>query len=197
MNSKKVLAVFLKKKGLIYLVLSVFMMLLSSCDHSDTYIISKQDSLFKVSHTDSLGVVIMPPKVKYDNYTFVIDSSDRVFFYSMPEENPDRGGVFDDPEPELLHLMPNHIFLIPKGAEKSFFEENILKQKSQRLIRGIMIASFKDTITSDFLKYLIAISEDQKDQKDKKGKIHLSIRLALPEERNVIFHKVNGKYYGE
>jgi len=135
----------------------------------------------------------MPPKVKYDIYTFVIDSNDHVFFYSMPEENPDRGGVFDDSQPDLLHLMPNHIFLIPKGAEKSFFEENVLKQKSQRSIKGIMFASFKDTITSNFLKYLIAISEEEK---DKKEKIHLSIRLALPEERNVITHKVNGKYYG-
>jgi hypothetical protein len=189
MKSKKVPAVLFKKNGLTYQVLSVFMMVLLSCGTSDTYIISKQDSLLKVSYTDSLGRVLMPPKGKYAPYTFVIDSSDRVFFYSFPEENPDRGGVFDDPEPDLLHLMPNHIFLIPKGAEKSFFEENILKQKSQRLIKSIKVASFKDTITSNFLKYLIAISEDEKD------KIYLSIRLALPEERNVITHKVNGKYY--
>lgn len=188
------------KNRLLYLVLPVLMMLLSSCDNSYTYIISKQDSLFKASHTDSLGLVIMPPKVKYDIYTFVIDSNDRVFFYSFPEENPDRGGVFDDPEPDLLHLMPNHIFLIPKGAEKSFFEESVLKQKSQRLLKNIMVASFKDTITSDFLKYLIAKSEDEenvKAMKDKTERIYVSIRLALPEERNVITHKVNGKYYGD
>ena len=165
------------------------MMLLASCDHSYTFIISKQDSLFKVSHTDSVGFAIMPPKVKYAPYTFVIDSSDRIFFYSLPEENPDRGGVFDDPEPDSLDLIPNHIFLIPKGAERSFFAENVLKLKSQRLIKNIMIASFKDTITASFLKYLIGISEDEKD------KLSLTIRLALPEERNVITQKVNGKYY--
>ncbi|MEJ5963703.1 hypothetical protein [Pedobacter immunditicola] len=188
------------KNRLLYSALFVFTMLLSSCGNSDTYIISKQDSLLKVSYTDSLGHVVMPPKVKYAPYTFVIDSSDRVFFYSFPERNPDRGGVYDDPEPDLLHLMPNHIFLIPKGSEKSFFEESVLKQKSQRLLKNIKVASFKDTITSDFLKYLIARSEDEKNvkaMKDKTESINVSIRLALPEERNVITHKVIGKYYGD
>ncbi len=39
-----------------------------------------------------------------------------------------------------------------------------------------MLASFKDTITANFLKYLIAISEDEKDR------ISLSVRLALLED---------------
>jgi hypothetical protein len=189
MNGKKSWLYFFKKKGLIYLVLSVFMMQLLSCDNSYTYIISKQDSLSRVSHTDSLGLVIMPPKVKYAIYTFVVDSGNHVFFYSMPEFKSG-GGIRHVHEPDSLHLMPNHILLIPKGAEKSFFEENVLKQKSQRSMKSIMFASLKDTITANFLKYLMAITEDEKD------KLSLRIRLALPEERNVITHKVNGNYYG-
>ena len=187
----KIIGVFLRKNGLPYVVLSMFMMLLlSSCDNSYTYIISKQDSLLKVSHTNSLGVVLMPPKVKYAIYTFVIDSSGHIFFYSMPEVEQG-GGIYDEPEPDSLNLMPNHIFVIPKGAEKSFFEKNVLKQKSERSIKNVMLASFKDTITVSFLKYLEAISED------KQNKISLSIRLALPEERKIITNKISGKYDGD
>ena len=184
----RILGIFLRKNGAPYVVLCVFIvLLLSSCDNSYTYIISEQDSLHKISHTDSLGVVLMPPKVKYAIYTFVADSSDQIFFYSMPEVKQE-GGIYDEPEPDSLHLTPNHIFVIPKGTEKNFFEENVLKQKSQRSIKSTMLASFKDTITVSFLKYLKAISED------KLNKISLTMRLALPEERKVITNKIGGKY---
>lgn len=84
--------------------------------------------------------------------------------------------------------MSNDIFIIPKGAEKSFFEENVLKLKTQNSRKSIVVASFKDTISANFLKYLKAITAN------KENKMSLNIRIALPEERDVIKHKVKGKY---
>lgn len=187
----RILSIFPTKNRVSYVVLYVFIaLLLSSCNDSYTYIISEQDSLHKISHTDSLGVVLMPPKVKYAIYTFVADSSDQIFFYSMPESRK-TGGVYDEPEPDSLHLMSNQIFVIPKGTENRFFEENVLKQGSQRPIKNIMFASFKDTITISFLKYLKTISEDEQ------KKIALNVRLALPEERKAITDKTGGKDNGD
>ncbi|WP_342327991.1 hypothetical protein [Pedobacter sp. FW305-3-2-15-E-R2A2] len=69
------------------LFLSVILVfLLAACGHSgsDPFIISKNDSLSKISLDDST-VVIVPPKVKYAAYTFIIDSANNFYFYSMPE----------------------------------------------------------------------------------------------------------------
>lgn len=163
-------------------------MLLSCSGPSPVYIVSKEDSLNIKKNTDQSGVVLMPPKVKYAAYTFLVDSTDNVYFYSFPEEKPS-SGVFDDEEPEFIGLMPNHVFCIPKGSEKGFFERNVLFQKSSRPIKHVMLASYKDTISIDFLNYLKAVSSD------KANRISLAIRLALPEERDIVKHKINGTYY--
>lgn len=179
----KTLNVFLRKNELMYVVsFIIIILLLSSCDNSYTYVISKQDSLIKVSHTDSAGIVIMPPKVKYAIYTFVVDSNDHVFFYSI-EGNGKNGGIYDEPEPDSLHLTPSQVFAIPRGNERSFFEEHVIKGKKQGSIKNIMLASFKDTVTISFLKYLKDISND------KQNKISINVRLALPEERKLITNK--------
>ncbi|KAA8476148.1 hypothetical protein BDE36_2608 [Arcticibacter tournemirensis] len=171
---------------LIYVLL--FGMLLSCSGPSPVYVVSKEDSLNIKKNTDQSGVVLMPPKVKYAVYTFLVDSTDNVYFYSFPEEKPSVG-VSDDEEPEFIGLMPNHVFCIPNGSERIFFETNVLFQKGSRRIKDVILASFKDTISIDFLKYLKSISSD------KSNRVSFAIRLALPEERDVLKHKINGIYY--
>ena len=167
----------------------ILVFLLAACGHSDsdTFIISKNDSLSKVSLDDST-VVIVPPKVKYAAYTFIIDSTGNFYFYCMPEERPH--SFFDGDEPEYIGLQPNRVFSIPKGAEREFFDKNVLYQKSSRNIKTIMVASYKDTINSAFLMHLIELSK-----KVKESKIWTTVRLALPEEHAVIKSKINGLYY--
>lgn len=176
----------IKKKILFGIIMQMF---LTACSNSvdNVYIISKNDSLSKVYLGDSV-VVIAPPKVKYAAYTFIIDSTDNFYFYSMPEERPSIG-VFDDDEPDYINLQPNRVFSIPTGSEQKFFEKNVLYQKSSRSTKTIMIASYKDTINSEFLKYLIELS------KVKENKTSITVRLVLPEEREVVKFKINGRYY--
>lgn len=164
-------------------------LLILSCNQLDAvYIVSKEDSLSKETHRNPDGIILEPPKAKYAVYTFIIDSNNNAYFYSFPEEKK-KAGVFDNEEPEFIGLMPNHVFSIPQGTEEKFFEKNILFQKSSRPIKSVMLASFKDTISGDFLNYLKAVSSD------KSNKVSLEIRLALLEERDVIKHKLAGQYY--
>ena len=173
-----------------FLFVSVILVFLfAACGHSgnDTFIISENDRLSKIYLSDST-LVIVPPKVKYAAYTFIIDSTGNFYFYPMPEEKPSLG-VYDDDEPEYIGLQPNRVFSIPKGSEYEFFEKNVLNQKSSRNSKTIMVASYKDTINSGFLKYLLELS------KVKDNKIWATVRLALPEEHAVIKSKINGLYY--
>ena len=132
----------------LWIIICFLFMSLSSCKQVTTsYIISKEDSLYKVAHTKADGSVLIPLKVKYAPYTFVIDSNNNFYFYSFLEENREGGGVFDDDEPESIGLMPNHLVIIPKGCEKIFFEENVLFLKSPRLLKPIFFPLLKILLT--------------------------------------------------
>jgi|GEM_PF-1748760 len=177
------------KNLLRFLILFSFYSLIICCNQSNSfYVISKEDSLSKEAHKNHDGIVLEPPKSKYAIYTFIVDSNDNAYFYSFPEEK-NRAGIFDSEEPEFIELIPNNVFSIPQGMEKGFFESNVLFQKSSRPIKSVILASFRDTVRGDFLKYLKAVSSD------KSNKVSLEIRLALLEEREVIKHKLAGQYY--
>ena len=164
----------------------VFLLLIGlfflSCNRDEAYIVSKEDSLSRMLHTNKEGVVIMPPDYKFDNYNFIIDSSNNVYFYYIPESKV-KLGVND--ETKTVFLRSNHIFDIPKGSEEVFFKKNVPYSKTLNGNNvGIMLATFKDTINLDFLKYL------QKLVKDKHAKFNLKIRIASLEERDIIKEKV-------
>ncbi|WP_374163618.1 hypothetical protein [Arcticibacter sp. MXS-1] len=152
------------------------------------YIISKEDSLRKVTHTNAQGIVLDLPKVKYAPYTFVIDSNNIVYFYAFPEERKQEGTT-DGDEPNTIGLLPNQVFIIPQGHEERFFETNVLSLKTSRVHKNVLLASFRDTITNNLISYINKVSSDPT------KKISMKIRLALPEERRVIRFTLNGQYY--
>jgi len=152
------------------------------------YIISKEDSISKAIHTRSDRVVLLPPKVKFGRYNFIVDSTDNVYFYSF-QEPKQIGGVFDGEEDEFACLKPNYLFKIPKGMEPIFFEENVILQKTSEKIKTINVASFSDTVKTDFIKFLKGIQH-----KDSAG-YSLRIRRILPEESEVLRYKLQGKPY--
>lgn len=173
----------------LFSIIIMSLLLTTACNHfdDDLYIISKSDSLAKIEHTNKDGISLVPPKFKYAPYTFIIDSAGNFYFYCMPEERPQ--SFFDGDEPEYLGLQPNRVFSVPNGFEQKFFERNVLYQKSSRGTKGIMIASYKDSINSKFLKDLIEFT------KVKENKMGIQVRLALPEEREVLRFKLAGLYY--
>ena len=152
------------------------------------YIISKEDSIDKALHTGSDGVVLLPPKVKFGRYNFIIDSKDNVYFYSF-QEPKEVAGVFDGEEDNSACLKPNGLFKIPKCLEPNFFEENVILQKSSEKDKTINVASFNDTIITDFINFLKAI------QHKDSSSYSLRIRRVLPEEIEVMRFKILGRHY--
>lgn len=152
----------------------------------DKFIISRNDSLSRHYFNDTTFIYV-PLKVRYSAYTFIVDSTDNFYFYCMPEELP-ANGIYDEDESEYIGLTPNRVFLIPKGLEQQFFKTNVLDLNSSKAIKSIMIASFKDTISSDFVTSLVKTADTDE-------KIVAAVRLALPEEKDVIRAKLAGKYY--
>jgi hypothetical protein len=157
---------------------------------NNVYIVSKEDSLYKETLKTPKGIMIAPPKPKYGRYTFLIDSNSMVYFYSFQEPQR-RTGVSDDEEPELIGLMPNHVFKIPKGLELAFYDENVQKQASKQKTKSVIIGLFKDSTQNNFLQYLLKLSND------KSNNLGLQIRMALPEERSVLKYKCEGKHYDQ
>ena len=174
-------------KNLLFLQFTIITVFSSCKNGGGTYILSKEDSINKSLNTNN-GILIEPPKVKYAINTFLIDSNSFVYFYSFQEPKKN-SGVSDDPEPDTIGLMPNYIFRIPKGMERSFFDENVQKQAGQQAYKSVIIALFKDSTKNEFLQYLLKLS------KDKSNKLSLQLRMALPEERTVLKYKLNGVYY--
>jgi hypothetical protein len=113
-----------------------------------------------------------------------------VYFYSFQEPQR-RAGVSDDEEPESIGLMPNHVFKIPKGLERAFYEENVQKQASKQTTKSVIIGLFKDSTQNNFLQYLRKLSND------KSNNLGLQIRMALPEERSVLKYKREGAHYDQ
>ncbi|MGQ7855273.1 hypothetical protein ACUN24_13645 [Pedobacter sp. WC2501] len=162
-----------------------------SCHNRESrfiYIISKEDSIYKTLHTRPDGVVLLPPDVRFGQYNFIIDSVNNVYFYSF-QEPISTAGVFDGKEDEFAYLMPNHLFMIPKSLEIDFFKKNVVLQNSSEKIKIINVASFSDTIKTDFIKFL------KEFQSHDSMKYALKIRRALPEERKVIKFKLEGRRY--
>jgi hypothetical protein len=157
---------------------------------NNLYIVSKEDNLYKERLKTPEGIMIAPPKPKYARYTFLIDSSSMVYFYSFQEPQR-RAGVSDDEEPESIGLMPNHVFKIPKGLERAFYEENVQKQASKQTTKSVIIGLFKDSTQNNFLQYLRKLSND------KSNNLGLQIRMALPEERSVLKYKREGAHYDQ
>lgn len=162
---------------------------LGCINNNKPYVISKEDSLYKASFKKHDGALVIPPRGKYGRNTFLIDSNSSVYYYSFQEPSIGKG-VSDDREPDTIGLMPNHIFKIPAGMERAFFKKNVLDQESKLGWKSIIVASFKDSVTNDFVQYLLKMS------KDEPKKISFRIRLALPEEREVLRYKLNGEHYG-
>lgn len=157
-------------------------------NENNLYVLSREDSIYKESLKTPNGMLIAPPKAKYARNTFLIDTNSFVYFYSF--QGPIKmNGVSDDQEPDTIGLMPNHIFKIPMGMERAFFEENVQQQLSQQAVKSVVIALFKDSTKNEFLQYLLKFS------KDKSNKLSLRIRFALPEERSVLKYKLKGEHY--
>lgn len=172
-------------KGL-WVVILVFLGLYAiSCRQrkSNFYIISKEDSLRKVAYTRPDGVVIMPPKVKYSNYTFILDANQNLYFYSI-EESRYPLGTYDEREPDSIKLQPDSLTFIPKGTEEVFFKENVLNQKPSKKEKIVCIASYNDTLKGDFIEHLIH------NYRNKTKNISLNIRMALPEEHKALKYKL-------
>ncbi|MDN3588098.1 hypothetical protein QWY86_15550 [Pedobacter aquatilis] len=152
------------------------------------YIISREDSIYKTSHTRPDGVVLLPPKVVFGRYNFIVDSTNNVYFYSF-QEPKQISGFFDGELSEFACLQPNYLFKIPKGLESIFFEENVVLQKTSEKIKTINVASVNDTVKHDFIKFLRGVLHD-----DSSG-YSLRIRRVLPEETEVLRYKLQGKHY--
>jgi len=150
------------------------------------YIISKEDSIRKTAYTRPDGIVIMPPKVKYSRYTFILDPSQNLYFYSLPESISSKG-TYDEPEPDSINLQPESLIFIPKGTEETFFKENVLDQKSNDKIKTVCIAAYSDTLKGDFIQYLTSTGND------KTKNISLNIRLAHSEEREAMKYRLSRK----
>lgn len=162
------------------LVISVF-----SCkDRKNWYIISEAESTLRKEYTNKDGIVIMPPRIKYGTYTIIIDSTNRKYFYVLPEKG-EKALIFDEEEPEKLGITSSEIIVVPEKEEKNFITANIKEWSRSRKPKSIVIASFKDSVEHEFISYL-------KNQiKNSKEKFSIRIRLALPEERIVISDKVS------
>ncbi|WP_157274898.1 hypothetical protein [Pedobacter sp. Leaf194] len=178
-----------------YLLKPLFLILMygavfPSCrdDSKLDYIISKEDSIDKALHTRSDGVVLLPTKVKFGRDNFIIDSNDNVYFYSF-QEPKEVAGVFDGEEDNSACLKPNGLLKIPKGLEPKFFEENVILQKSSEKIKTINVASFNDTISTDFINFLKEI------QHKDSSSYSLRIRRVIPEEIEVMRFKILGRHY--
>ena len=180
---------FDKRRLSVNIFISILWFIPAGCMSGDNlYVLSKEDSLSKAALKMPHGILIAPPKPKYARYTFLIDSSSIVYFYSF-QEPLKRAGVSDDEEPESIGLMPNHVFKIPKGLERAFYEENVQKQASRQTTKSVIVGLFKDSTQNEFLQYLRKLSTD------KSNKVGLQIRMALPEERSVLEYKQEGKHY--
>ncbi len=173
-----------------FFVICVYGFIFTSCKSKPKYdyIISKEDSIYKTTHTRPDGIVLLPPNVRFGRYNFIIDSVYNVYFYSF-QEPKQISGVSDEIEDKLAYLKPNYLFKIPRGLEPIFFVENVVLQKTSEKIKTINVASFNDTIKTDFIKYLKNIQ-----RKDSSG-YSLKIRRVLPEERQVLTYKLAGKPY--
>jgi hypothetical protein len=173
-----------------FLVAGLIGLVFTSCTNQSRmeYVISKEDSLNKIAHTRADGIVLLPPDVKFARYNFIIDTSNNLYFYSFPEPKQ-TAGTFDGEEDQIGGLQPNNLFRIPKGLESSFFEENVVLQKTSEKVKTINVASFKDTVRNDLIKILKNVLI-----KDSSGYL-LKIRRVLPEEKEVLKSKIEGKHY--
>lgn len=169
-------------------LLTIFTFLLwESCKDpsSKIYVISKEDSLHKVKHTRSDGIVLMPPVIPYGEYTFLVDSNYRFYFYGLPKDSIS-GVAGDDvvPDSTPLNLAPYNIFSIPPGHEKEFFEINV-GEKDTSSHKNIVIASSRDTIVSDFIPFLRKIKNGSS------PKWNIIFRRILEEEERVLNSKAD------
>lgn len=157
--------------------------ILASCNNnSKPYIISEQEA---ISRNSVRGGSI----VYYGYYNYVLDSSNNLYYYSF--QKPNKKDLLNDEGPFKPHfagLMPNHVFVIPKGNEKIFFKSNVLDNKSSYR-KFVVVSSEKDTIRNDFLNYILKLS------KDTSMHLYVFVRSALDEERVVIKYKNNGEFY--
>lgn len=157
-----------------------------------SYIISEEDRLAKIKSTRASGVVLSPPTVLQGVYNFVIDSNNHFYYYSFQEKPSYRDIYDDDFEGEkafFMHLEPNHLFAIPSGLEKEFFEENVLNLKNRWTYKHVYVGAAKDTIKNGFINYL------KKVEADTSNHITLTIRPVIQEEREVLKAKTLGTFY--
>lgn len=173
------------------LTLMILIFLLIGCNSSNNsaYIISKEDSLTKVKYTTEDGVVIMPPKVFQGDYNFILDSNDNCYFYSFGENISEHYGVFDDelPSPEewLKQLTPDSLLIVPKGKEVEFFKKNVFNKAHKKSGYSIQIASEKDTITNNFVSYLLRTKS-----RETNNNMFLNLRHILKVEKTILNKKL-------
>jgi hypothetical protein len=177
----------------IYLILLAALFVLA-CRKSpgSAYIISKEDSIAKVKATTTAGTILLPPTVNQGLHNFVVDSNNNFYYYSPFQFKPADGRIYDDDvfgdEAYFMNLSPNHLFAIPHGLEKEFFEANVLKLISSRPYKPVYVGSVKDTVDHEFIRYLLSVADTSKH-------ISVRIRLVLHEEKEVLRSKLAGTYY--
>jgi hypothetical protein len=129
-----------------------------------------------------------PIQVYYLPANFIIDSNGQVRFYVYQEPSFICGTDMDwDTPPELIHLKPTELVLVPLDAIASFTKLNLLGFDSKD--RRVAIASAKDTIQSPALSLLFKVLNDTS------YKITWTFRKTTQEENIVLnFRKNNRKY---
>ncbi len=160
------------------IVFVLFLFVMCKYSTESIYVISREDSLRRLSNTRN-GTVLTPPTFSYSRFNFFIDSKGNIYFYSFPEPIKAKG-VFDEVKPDDLYIMRSNLIKVPKGKEQVFFNERVLKIKTNEKIKTITIASVNDTIKGPFVKYLVGLKNDQSNH------VSLSIRRTLSNENEVL-----------
>ena len=160
------------------IVFVLFLFVMCKYSTESIYVISREDSLRRLSYTRG-GTVLTPPTFSYSRFNFFIDSKGNIYFYSFPEPIKAKG-VFDEIKPDDLYIMRSNLIKVPKGKEQVFFNERVLKIKTNEKIKTITIASVNDTIKGSFVKYLVGLKNDQSNH------VSLSIRRTLSNENEVL-----------
>ena len=125
-----------------------------------------------------------PPILKpyYANFNFLVDSTDKLYFFQQQTYRWICGtGLDENTPPEYIDLRPTEIVIVPVESVKRFVELNIFNHDQDD--RVVAIGLLKDTIVSEGLYNLTQLL------KDTTNKTRWFLRPATQEERIVLDYK--------
>lgn len=129
-----------------------------------------------------------PPVRHYSQFNFIVDTTDRLYFFQLEPDGFEYCGVgSDEDKAPFIGLKPEDLIEVPMPAAKEFINFNIIGDSDKA--KFVRIAALQDTVKSPTLEWLINSFSDTT------AATKFVVRRATQEEEVILTFKKQRQIY--